>query len=150
MPRPPASSPRRGRAAGTCGVALAVAVLTLVGCSNGKSAVAKNPHTGDVTASTSNGIQQITLTTGPDLRFHPSTITVHPGRVHVVLKNIAPDGGPPHNLQGTDLPGLVVGEVDAGQTQSTTFTAPAPGRYRFVCTFHETQGQTGTLVVERG
>jgi plastocyanin len=131
-------------------VAVLAAVSALAGCTNGKAAVAKNPHTGDVTASTVNGVQQVTLTTGPDLRFHPSTITVHRGRVHIVLKNIAPDGGPPHNLQGTDLPGLVVGEVDAGQTQSTTFTAPAPGRYHFVCTFHQTQGQTGTLVVEPG
>jgi plastocyanin len=148
MPRPCASHPRR-RAAGAA-TALLVTALTITGCSNSRSAVAKNPHTGNETASTTNGVEQITMTAGPDLRFHPSTITVHPGRVRITLKNIAPNGGPPHNLQDVSVPGLLIGEVDAGQTQSTTFTAPAPGRYHFVCTFHQTQGQTGTLVVESG
>ena len=130
--------------------ATAAAALLVAGCSNSKSAVAKNPHTGDSTAATVGGMQQVVLTSGPDLRFHPSTITVHPGRVRVVLKNVAPNGGPPHNMQASSVPGLLIGEVDPGQQQSVTFTAPAPGTYHFVCTFHRAQGQTGTLVVKAG
>ncbi len=34
-----------------------------------------------------------------------------------------------------------------GQTVSSTFTTPSPGRYEFVCTIHQALGQTGTLVV---
>ncbi len=139
--RPHRSRPRAA-------VGAVIAVLTLAGCSNTQPAVSKNPHTGNETATTVAGVQQVVLTSGPDLRFHPSTITVHPGKVRITLKNIAPNGGPPHNLDGAKVSGLLIGEVDAGQTQSTTFTAPAPGRYRFVCTFHVAQGQTGTLVVE--
>ncbi len=55
--------------------------------------------------------------------------------------------GAPHNLSVVGLPADFVPIVQAGQTSSATFTAPAPGRYRFVCTIHEAQGQTGMLVV---
>ncbi|WP_375493442.1 plastocyanin/azurin family copper-binding protein [uncultured Jatrophihabitans sp.] len=144
MSGPHASRARRAA------VLLGVVACIASGCSNSKSAVAKNPHSGDATASPVGGVQQVVMTSGPDLRFHPSTITVHPGKVRVVLKNVAPGGGPPHNIQAPSVPGLAIGEVDAGQTQSATFTAPAPGRYSFVCTFHRAQGQYGTLVVKTG
>ena len=153
MSRPAASRARRpnlrGAAART--VTCAAAVLAVAAaCSNSSPQVSKNPHTGNETASVSGGVQQVVLTTGPDLRFHPSTITVHPGRVHIVLKNKAPGGGPPHNLLGAKVPGLSLPLVTAGQQTSTTFIAPAPGRYNFVCTIHEAQGQRGVLVVEAG
>jgi plastocyanin len=45
------------------------------------------------------------------------------------------------------VPGVATPLAASGQTQSVTFTAPAPGTYRFVCTIHVKQGQTGKLVV---
>lgn len=133
-------------------VSLAAVVSLALGaaaCSNREAPVNKRPHTGDGTASTVAGIQQITITSGPDLRFHPSTITVHPGKIRIVLENRASGGGgAPHNLQGASVPGMIVPLTSTGHTQQVTFLAPAPGRYRFVCTIHEAQGQTGTLVVK--
>jgi plastocyanin len=55
--------------------------------------------------------------------------------------------GAPHNLSVVGLPADFVPLVRAGQTSTASFTAPAPGTYRFVCTIHEAQGQTGSLVV---
>ena len=136
--------------------AAAVALVLVAGgataCSNSESAPQKRPHSGSGSASTVDGVQQITVITGTDLRFHPSTLVVHPGRVRIVLINRvkAGNGGPPHNLQVTGLPGAAVPLVPAGDVASVTFTAGKPGRYHFVCTIHVQQGQTGTLVVEPG
>ena len=134
----------------------AVAALLLVagaagGCSNSRSAAQKKPQSGSGTASTVAGVQQITVRTGADLRFHPSTLVVHPGKVRIILVNRTNSGnGPPHNLQVTGLPGAAVPLTPAGDVASVTFTAGTPGRYHFVCTIHVQQGQTGTLVVESG
>ena len=131
-------------------VALTLAVaLVASACTNSQAAVNKNPHTGAGTASATDGVQQITTTTSADLRFHPSTITVRPGKVRIVLVNKATaSGGPPHNLQVTGLPGAFVPLTTSGQTQAVTFTAPSPGSYKFVCTIHVAEGQTGTLIVK--
>lgn len=134
-------------------VILAAAAVALVAtsCSNSESTVNKRPHPGDGTATVVNGIQQITVTTGSDYRFHPSTIVVHPGKVRIVLVNRRDsNSSAPHNLQVQGLPGAFVPLAAAGQTQATTFTAPAPGRYTFVCTIHIAQGQTGQLIVKPG
>ena len=133
-------------------MAAAVLVLASTGCQS-KSAVNREQHAGTGTASDAgDGVQQITLTTGHnslDYRFHPSTIIVHPGRVRVVLINAGKAGaGAPHDWSLNGFPAAFVPLTNAGQTLSTTFTAPAPGRYTFVCTIHSRQGQTGTLVVK--
>jgi plastocyanin len=129
--------------------AAALVVTVCAGCSNREAAVNKRAHNGTGTASPVAGIQTITVTSGVDLRFHPSTLVVHSGRVRIVLQNTSKAGaGPPHNLEVTGLPGVFVPTTAAGQTQSMTFTAPAPGTYDFVCTIHANQGQTGKLVVE--
>lgn len=128
----------------------ALALLGLLaGCSNRESASNKRPHTGTGTASTVNGVQQLIVTTGVDLRFHPSTLVVHRGPVRIVLKNVPTNGsGPPHNLYFGGLPvSDDIPTTSAGQSQSVTFTAPGPGTYRFVCTIHQAQGQTGKLIV---
>lgn len=128
--------------------ALLAALALVAGCSNRESPTNKRAHPGSATASPVEGIQEITVTSGTDLRFHPSTLVVHPGKVRVVLVNTAQAGaGPPHNLQVTGLPGAFVPTTVAGRTSSVTFTAPAPGTYQFVCTIHAAQGQTGKLVV---
>lgn len=128
---------------------LAAAAVALTACSNAQSASEKRPRTGTGTASIDGGVQVVTLTTGNDYRFHPSTIVVYPGRVRIVLDNTARSGAP-HNLQVTGLPAAFVPTVGAGNTTMATFTAPAPGEYTFVCTIHEAQGQTGKLIVKPG
>jgi plastocyanin len=129
-----------------------LAVLTLallVSCSNRESPTNKRPHTGTGTASPVAGVQQIIVTAGVDLRFHPSTLVVHPGQVRIVLVNTSKAGaGPPHNAIFSGLPAADVPLAMAGQTQTVTFTAPAPGTYDFVCSIHQRQGQTGKLIVK--
>ncbi len=125
--------------------ALALLVLALCACSNAQAPNNREPHQGSATASPVGGVQQITVRAGDDLRFTPSTITVRPGRVRVVLVN---DGaGAPHNWQLPKFPADFVPEAEHGQSTQATFTAPAPGSYEFVCTIHERQGQIGKLVV---
>lgn len=125
-----------------------VAVVLLAGCSNRQSPINKRPHTGTGTASAVAGVQQITVTTGLDYRFHPSTLVVHPGRVRIVLVNTSkPGAGPPHDVVFRGLPAGDVPLAEAGQARSVTFTAPAPGTYNFVCSIHARQGQTGQLIV---
>jgi plastocyanin len=126
-----------------------LALVLLAGCSNRESPTNKRPHSGTGTASAVNGVQQLTITTGVDLRFHPSTIVVHRGEVRLTLKNVPTSGGgPPHDLQVTGFPAANVPLIAAGESASVTFMAPAPGTYNFVCSIHTTQGQTGKLIVQ--
>jgi plastocyanin len=126
---------------------IAVAAVALTSCTNTEPAVNREPQSGSATASPVGGIAQITISAGDDYRFHPSTITVHPGRLKVVLTHTG--SGAPHNWQ---LPGRAADDVpltSAGQTNSVTFETPAPGKYRFICSIHVTQGQIGTLIVTK-
>ena len=131
--------------------ALATAAITvalvggLTGCSNRQASINRNPQSGSSTAVDVDGVQQVTVTAGDDYRFTPDTITVHPGQVTITLINMGT--GAPHNLSVLGFPADFVPLASAKQTTSATFTAPAPGRYQFVCTIHVAQGQTGTLVV---
>ncbi|MEO6703303.1 MAG: cupredoxin domain-containing protein [Jatrophihabitantaceae bacterium] len=120
------------------------AALPLAGCQT-QSAINREPHTGSTTASATDGVQQVTITTDQSYRFSPSTITVHPGKVKITLSHTGT--GAPHDWSLSGFPADNVGLVTPGQTKSVEFTAPAPGRYTFVCTIHIAQGQTGTLVV---
>lgn len=128
-------------------VAIAAALAVLAGCAR-EAAVNRRPTSGTGSASLVDGVQQVVIKAGVDLRFHPSTIVVHPGRVRIVLVNTAkPGAGPPHDIQMSGLPGASVPLADAGQTRSVTFDAPEPGTYDFVCSIHARQGQTGKLIV---
>lgn len=120
-------------------------VLLLAGCSNTQASINRRPHRGSSTAALVDGVQQVTITAGDTYRFDPSTITVHPGRVRVVLVNRGK--GAPHDWTLPDVPGAATSLASAGETRVATFTAPAPGSYAFSCTIHRNQGQTGTLVV---
>jgi plastocyanin len=140
----PAVSP--GIRAGIWAV-LAVALAGLVACSNQQGPVNRRPHPGTATASSVDGIQQVDVDAGDTYRFDPSRITVHPGTVRIVLHNTGT--GAPHNLTFLAF-GAATPLAGSGKTQSVMFTAPAPGQYQFVCTIHERQGQTGTLVVQSG
>lgn len=138
--------PPKSRALARVG-ALVVGATLLAGCSNTQASINRRPQGGSATASVVAGEQQITVKAGDTYRFDPATITVHPGRVLVILVN---DGkGAPHNWTLTGLPGAATPLAATGQTQVAQFTAPAPGKYTFVCTIHRKQGQTGTLIVTR-
>ena len=116
----------------------------LAGCQS-QSAINREPHTGSSTAVLADGVQQVTVTSDQSYRFDPSTITVHPGQVRIVLRHTGT--GAPHNWSLVGFPDAFAPLVSPGQQSSTEFTAPAPGKYTFVCTIHVAQGQTGTLIV---
>jgi plastocyanin len=121
---------------------VAATALLLASCTNSGS----RPNTGSTTAVDVNGVEQVTIRTGPDRLFHPNTIIVHPGTVRLVLDNrIQNAAGEPHNLTFDTFAAGTVSLVRPGQKQAVTFTAPAPGRYQFVCTIHA--GMTGVMVV---
>jgi plastocyanin len=137
---------RPPRGARIAAAALA-ALIVLTACSNTSSPVNRRPHTGSATASDVNGVEQVTIKAGDDFRFSPSTIYVHAGKtVRIVLVHTGT--GAPHDWQLSAFPSYMVPLLNGqGQQGSTTFVAPAAGRYQFVCTIHLQQGQTGTLVV---
>jgi plastocyanin len=131
-------------AAATVPVVVALGA-SVAGCSNRQAAPNRRGHTGSATASVQNGVQQVTLVVNDTFRFDPSTITVHPGKVTITL--VHKGSGAPHDFSVDGIPADNVPLVRAGSTESQTFTTPAPGTYRFVCTLHLAQGMTGTLVV---
>jgi plastocyanin len=124
---------------------LAVAVVMLLAGCQTQSAINREPHTGSTTASATAGVQEVVISTDQSYRFKPSTITVHPGKVRITLKHVGT--GAPHDWSLQDFPADYVPLVSPGQTRSVEFVAPGPGTYKFVCTIHVPQGQTGTLVV---
>jgi plastocyanin len=128
-------------------LAIAAVLVLSTGCAR-EASVNSQPHSGTGVASIVDGVQQVVIRSGIDLRFHPSTIVVHPGKVRLVLVNTAKRGvGPPHNVQVAGLPAADVPDVQAGYSASVTFIAPEPGTYDFVCTIHAAAGQTGKLIV---
>jgi plastocyanin len=133
---------RRGWTGSICW--LVVAAVPLTACQT-QSAINREPHSGSTTATSTDGVQQVTITADQHYRFSPSTITVHPGKVKITLSHTGT--GAPHDWSLTGFPADNVPLVNPGQSKSVEFTAPAPGSYTFVCTIHVTQGQTGTLVV---
>ena len=84
----------------------------------------------------------VTLKQGPggSLTFAPANLTVTQGQV-VTVKNV---GVAPHTFTVTGQSINVTNAI--GQSQKVTVNLP-PGTYPFVCTFHQAQGMTGTLVV---
>ena len=126
--------------------ALVLGVL-LGGCGNdAQSAVNRRATpTADYTATPVGGVQPVEVHVNATYRFYPSHITVHPGTVHIVLVHTG--SGAPHDLQVVGFPGDYAPIVNPGGRSQVTFTAPAPGNYRFECTIHVRQGQVGTLTV---
>ena len=137
--------PLTGRYLPLAGLLLVAGLLA--GCQS-QSAINREPHSGSSTAATVDGEQQVTITTDQSYRFSPSTITVRPGKVRIVLRHIG--SGAPHDWQLIGFPDAFVPLVTPGQQKSVEFTAPATGKYTFICTIHVAQGQTGTLIVLPG
>jgi plastocyanin len=137
---------RRGWRRALAGVAtVLLALLCVAGCSNTRASINRAPQSGSTSASVVDGVQQVTVYVDDHYRFTPDTITVHPGQVKITL--VHRGTGAPHDLQVTGFPADFVPLVRAGGTSSATFTTPAPGRYQFVCTIHQAQGEIGVLVV---
>ena len=136
-----------GRFARTVAAALPllVVIVVIAGCSNRQASPNRRGHPGSSTASTVNGVQQVTLTVSDTFRFDPSRVVVHPGTVKITL--VHKGSGAPHDFSLNGFPADHTGLVSAGGTTSTTFTTPSAGTYTFECTLHVTQGMTGTLVV---
>ena len=126
--------------------AVLLAAGLLVGCSNREPL--KPPQVGPTEVAIhpgADGVQRVTVDAGDDNRFSPAIIDATVGPIRLTLHHTGT--GAPHTLYGATVPGLRVPLVRAGETSSIQFTASHPGRYGFVCTIHEAQGQTGTLVV---
>jgi len=127
--------------------AAVLALALLSACSNTSSPVNRRPHNGTSTAVDSGGVEEVTVQATSTYRFIPSTIYVHAGKT-VRLTLIKSGGGAPHDWQLTKMPSAFVPLLTAdGEKGTTTFVAPSPGRYQYVCTIHIAAGQTGTLVV---
>lgn len=132
---------------------MSAVAAVVTGCGNSQPAVNREAHSGTATATTQDGVQQLTVTTGSDFRFHPSTIVVHPGPVVIHLINNGnghgTGTGEPHNWT-LPVANAATALVGPDQEGTVRFIAPAPGRYQVVCTIHVRQGQTGSLVVVPG
>ena len=123
-----------------------VGCVLLSGCSNRE--MRRPPPSGPAETTVRpgpDGVQAVDINVGDDYRFSPAVINVRVGQIRLTLHHVGQ--GAPHTLYSAAVPGMRVGLVRSGETQSVQFTIAQPGRYRFVCTIHEAQGQTGTLVV---
>jgi len=74
-------------------------------------------------------------------RFSPSTVTLHVGDSVLVTDQ---DSVAPHTFTVGALH-VDSGAMSQGQTFRYRFTTP--GRYTFVCSYHQSLGMTGTLTV---
>ena len=115
-----------------------VSVLLLTACGGGSSDTSSSPEPVPAGA--------LSVVTTDEFRFVPDALTTKAGEVRIFLQN---NGSYPHNLSVPDL--HVTSKTVSGSPGSTsttlTFHADKPGSYRFVCTFHDQAGMTGTLTV---
>ncbi len=92
------------------------------------------------------GAQSVTVT-GTDFKFDPNTINATPGQtINLTFVN---KGQSRHTFVLKDA-NVNIG-ADPGQTQTTSFKAPAAaGTYQFICDVpgHADQGMTGQLIVK--
>jgi plastocyanin len=88
----------------------------------------------------------VVVTATDDFRFSPSQVELSTGPVRIQLRN---SGSYPHNISIPQL--QVTSSTVSGSFGSQSTTVPVtirrPGTYRFLCTYHDQAGMTGTLVV---
>ncbi len=134
--------------------AVLVTLGLLAGCTNQTPATPAATRTPDAgvgeVATDEAGVQEITLETGDDYVFTPSTFTVAPGTVRLTVTNVAKQLT--HNFAFTAEagPAEITEEIPLlapGQSQTIEFTVTTPGDYPFECTFHVALGQVGTMTV---
>jgi len=134
----------RVRAFAIIGSLALAAATTLGGCgwfAAGKPAAA--PTTEGTASAAPDGSQTITVTGNERMRFDPSLIHAHPGRLRITLTVVDPT---PHDLKVLAT-GADTGMVERGQSRTIDVTFDKPGRYDFVCTYHERNGMTGTIEI---
>lgn len=114
-----------------------VGLLLLAGCSS-SSGTATTPLPDERGA--------ISITSTDDFRFVPAEVSARVGQVRIVLKN---DGSYPHNISFPDLDvtSKTVSGTPGSSATELVLQVDKPGRYRFVCTFHDQAGMTGSLDV---
>jgi plastocyanin len=148
----------RKLAAGPCTKAavVAAAVVLLSGCGGGGGTVGQEaaasssgPAPGTVTTAP-DGVQEVTLRTQDDYVFTPDAFTVAPGQVRLTVVNAARQTT--HNFRFTpgEGPEPIRSEIPLlapGESRTIDFTATAPGRYGFECSFHTQLGQFGSMTV---
>ncbi|MEV8517185.1 cupredoxin domain-containing protein [Dactylosporangium sp. NPDC051484] len=88
--------------------------------------------------------QIVQLTADGARHFTPSTISVHPGKVRIVL---ATTGEMKHTFTSPTL-GVNSGEIPAGKSVTLDFNVPKTGEYPFYCAYHQGQGMAGTISVK--
>jgi uncharacterized cupredoxin-like copper-binding protein len=97
-------------------------------------------------SATANGGQQVTISTGDDMKFEPAAISVRAGQpLELTLRNA---GQMPHDFTldaGVAQPVKLV--VNGGQTANGAFTLDRPGTYNFECSMpgHALAGMRGTI-----
>lgn len=134
---------------------LAVGALAAVGVMLGSAACERQsprfdnhaPSAAPVTTAkiAADGSQTITLQMTDLLRFEPSQIVVHPGKITVTLANA---GKEPHQFELPDL-NVSTGNIPVGTTTSVTFTIPQGAKtYAFDCAYHTSEHMVGTLTVQ--
>jgi plastocyanin len=125
---------------------IGLACVALVGCSNRNAPQTRGAHSGDVQVTAgAGGVQAVTIDGGDNMRFDPSTIHVHPGKVKITLDVT---GTTPHELSFTKDIKPTIPLTLHGQHGSIEFTVTKPGRYPFVCQLHQREGMTGTMIVD--
>lgn len=129
-------------------VAAAVFVLTvaggsLAGCGESAGEHGTQSAGGTETATTSGGVQQLTVKAGNDLRFQQTNLQAHTGKVTLTLDVL---GDVPHNLILADGPlaNTGTGTVSSG-SKSITLTFSKPGTYNYLCTIHPKMKGTITI-----
>jgi plastocyanin len=146
-------APRGGLLAGLL-LTVLLALAALSGCSNEEPALPAATRTTDADVgavrTAADGFQEITLETGDDYVFTPSTFTVAPGQVRLTVRNVADQLT--HNFEFTADTGPApitekIPVLGPGDSQTIEFTVTAPGDYPFECTFHAALGQVGTMTV---
>lgn len=97
--------------------------------------------------SETNSNPQVLSVMGNEFAFTPSSITVKANQP--VQINFSNTGNFPHNLDIAEL-GVKSKTVEAGQSDTMTFTPSTPGRYSFICSVpgHAEKGMKGTLIVQ--
>jgi plastocyanin len=90
------------------------------------------------------GVQRITITTGDDLRLHPSVVLAHPGSIEFTFRNT---GAIPHDIEFSGNASGGTGNLNAGASSTVRVSVSAPGDYPFPCVYHQSSGMVGTLMV---
>lgn len=125
----------------------AAALMLLAGCagSGDESPASGSPASVTVEA---DGTQVVDLRENDQYRFVPDEPHVNPGKVRIDFSNNSKTNT--HSL--AFKPGGPTEEIpylNPGDKKSISFDIQTPGEYRFFCTFHESLGQRGVLVVDQ-